>query len=209
MKKISLLILVIISINSLHAQRNLFKNSFDEYKDFGISKSEAKAYQKEGSLSVFNKEKHNTKLAIKLFNKKVGKSVKNKNHEGKIEYKVIAEAENKHYRINYIFFDGNKKSYEQIEEQREKMIKLLDSNYKFESLARQYSMDLNKYKGGDSGWFKFGSVMPDFGNAITNTMYYANEVFRVDIPERDWYYLVKKSHTPKNIKEILVLKTVE
>lgn len=58
------------------------------------------------------------------------------------------------------------------------------------------------------GWFKFGSVM-QFGNAITNTMYYANEVFRVDIRERDWYYLVKKSHTPKNIKEILVLKTVE
>lgn len=209
MKKISLLILVIVSIHSLHAQRNLFRNSFDEYKDFGITKNEAEAYEEEGSLSVFNKEKHRTRLAKKLFNKRVGKSVKNKSHQGKVEYEVIAEAENKHHRINYIFFDGNKKSYDEIEDLRDKMIKLLDDNYKFESLARQYSMDLNKYKGGDSGWFKFGSVMPDFGNAITDTKYYANEVFKVDIPERNWYYLVKKSHTPKNIKEILVLKTVE
>ncbi|MDN6280439.1 MAG: peptidyl-prolyl cis-trans isomerase [Psychroflexus sp.] len=209
MKKISLLIIAFLSIHSTYAQRNLFKNSYNEYEDFGLTEEEVTSYKSEGSLSIFNIEKHKTKLAKKLFEKKTGRSFKQKTYEGKVQYKVIAEAENKHYRINYLFFDGHKESYEDIEEKREKMIDLLDKDYKFESLARQYSMDLNKYKGGDSGWFKYGSVLPDFGNAITNPMYNANEVFRVDLPEVEWYYLVKKSHTAKDIKEILVLKTVE
>lgn len=198
--------LIFFCIQLTTAQTELFRRQFNEYEAFGLSNAEVNALKAEGDLSVFNIEKHSTRLAKELFDKKVGKSVKQKSRSGKTEYEVVAEAEVLHYRVNYIFFDGTKKSYKTIEKGRKKMMRMLDKDYNFESLARQYSMDNNKYKGGDSGWFKIESVNEDFKNAINSSMRYADEVFRVDLPEQNWYYLVKKSYTPMTIREILVLK---
>ncbi|QSS97313.1 peptidylprolyl isomerase [Psychroflexus sp. ALD_RP9] len=190
----------------LSAQPELFRNNFNEYKDFSLSKQQVKELQKEGELIIFNRDKHTTRFAKKLFSKKVGRSVKEKTRTGKEEYEVIARKKILHYRINYIFFDGDENSYQSIEKSRQRMLNLLEKDYNFESIARQYSMDQNRYKGGDSGWFKIESVNEDFKNAITNTMRYADEVFRVDLPEQNWYYLVKKSYSPQKIEEILVIK---
>jgi hypothetical protein len=204
----SLCIIVLITTKAV-AQQSLFNHSFNAYKSFGLSEAEINTLKQEGDLSIFNESRHSTKLAKQLFNKKVGKTIKKKSRVGKIEYEVVAEANVLHYRMNYIFFDGETYDYETIENSRERMLGLLEDDYKFESLARQYSMDFNRRRGGDSGWFKIESVAPAFRTAITNTRRYAGEVFKVNLPELNWYYLVKKTYSPQSFREILVIKRTD
>lgn len=187
------------------SQPLLFNQQHNEALDFGLSEKEIEAYKSKGYLEVFNEKKHNTKLAKKLFNKKVGKSHTQKGRTENTIYTVVAEAKNKHYRVDYIFLDGNKYDYEQIQKIRKKVKQLLDDGVKFESVARQYSMDRNSTRGGDSGWFKKEKTTADFYNAITNPKYLANETFEIDLPEKNWYYLVRKNYTPTSLNEILIL----
>lgn len=189
----------------LTAQPLLFNQQHNDALDFGLSEMEIEEYNKRGYLEVFNEEKHNTKLAKKLFSKKVGKSHKQKGRTENTIYTVVAESKNKHYRVDYIFLDGNKYDYKQIQKIRKKVRELLDDGVKFESVARQYSMDHNSTRGGDSGWFKKEKTMDDFYNAISNPKYLANEIFEIDLPEKNWYYLVRKNYTPTALNEILIL----
>ncbi|MGM0634879.1 MAG: peptidylprolyl isomerase [Bacteroidota bacterium] len=191
---------------SAFSQQELFNQSYDEIKDFDIPEDELKEYKKRGKLTIFNEEKHNTKLAEELFDTKVGKSIKIESRTGDKIYTVVAAKKIKHYRVNYIFLDGNKTSYKKIEKMRKKLMDLLDGDVKFESVARQYSMDRNSYRGGDSGWFKENKTEEDFFNAITNPRFLANEIFPVDIPEHDWYYIIEKSYSPTEINEIVILE---
>jgi parvulin-like peptidyl-prolyl isomerase len=70
-------------------------------------------------------------------------------------------------------------------------------------------MDGNANRGGDSGWFTKGEMHPDFENEIINNNYSLNAIFTIDVPSKNWYYVVLKTHEPKEISEIKVLKIVE
>ncbi len=203
-KLLFLLALLTLSLSAV-AQPLLFNQQHNDALDFGLSEDEIEDYNSRGYLEVFNEEKHNTKLAKQLFKKKVGKSHTQKGRTENTVYTVVAESKNKHYRVDYIFLDGNQYDYEQIQKIRKKVKKLLDDGVKFESVARQYSMDQNSARGGDSGWFKKETTMEDFYQAISNSKYLANEVFEIDLPEKNWYYIVKKNYTPTALNEILIL----
>ena len=197
--------IILISTVSSFAQSRLFNQSYNELEGFGFSSEEIAEYENEGELEVFNEAKHSTKLASILFDKKIGKKHKEKTRTGKKNYEVIAEREVMHYRINYIFLDGNKMSEKAIQRMRAKINEMLDKGIQFESLARQYSMDANAYNGGDSGWFKKERTVPIFFSKITDPKLLANEVYSIDLPEANWHYLVKKTFTPTTLREILVL----
>lgn len=204
MKKILLFTLVFTSLN-FYAQNRLFNQSFNELSNFGLTEAEISELEEEGELVVFNEAKHNTSLAKELFDKKIGKKHKTETSTGKKTYEVVAEREVRHYRINYIFLDGNKMSQKAVFRLRDKINEMLDKGIQFESLARQYSMDNNSYNGGDSGWFKEERTVPIFFKAINNPKLLANEVYEIDLKEANWYYLVQKTFTPSDIREILVL----
>lgn len=188
----------------LTAQNRLFNQSYNEFLDFGFTEQELSQLEEEGELIVFNEAKHETRLAKTLFDKKIGKKHKEKTRTGKKLYEVVAEREVKHYRINYIFLDGERMSKKAIERLRKKILEMLDKGIQFESLARQYSMDRNSYNGGDSGWFKEERTVPIFFKEISNPKLLANEVYSIDLTEANWYYLVQKTFTPTHIREILV-----
>ncbi|MBZ9650397.1 peptidylprolyl isomerase [Psychroflexus montanilacus] len=200
-------IILLLSFLSLQAysQNNLFRHNQDVYADFGYSKEELSEFRSQGTLSVFNKERHNSNLANELFELKQGGTLKLNNANNK-KIKVLKKVNVEHFRINYIFFDGQEMSYEDLDHLRDQIIQM-SKNQDFEHLAQRYSMDMNKNKGGDSGWFKKRSVPEDFKNAALSSIRAANETFKVDLEDKDWYYLVSKSYSPKNIEEILVLET--
>jgi hypothetical protein len=79
----------------------------------------------------------------------------------------------------------------------------------FDFLAQQFSMDESAKKGGDSGWFKEGDNLFDFEKSVTKGNHQLEDVFSVDSPQSNSYYLILQSHEPKNISEIKVLKIVE
>lgn len=202
----SLIVYVIFfsTLTSL-SQPSLFNQSFDETTDFGLSQKKLNEYLSRGELVIFNEEKHETKIAKEVFKKKEGKSIKNKDGIGTTTYTIITDKKIPHYRMNYIFIDGNTMSAIKVENMRKSLRKLLDDDVKFESVARQYSMDYNANRGGDSGWFKEKKTIPEFFKATNRPKLLANEIFEVNLPEMNWFYIVKKTFTPTNIREVLVL----
>ena len=200
-----LLSLSLITLLSAKAQYKLFNQDYDKTRQFNLSKSDVKEYRQEGKLIIFNEEKHRTSLAVSLLDKKVGKDITQESVTQLRTYEVISSTKVKHHRLRYIFIDGNKLTKKQVRKRIDYIKRLLDDKASFESTAHQYSMDRNSRRGGDSGWFKKAV----FYDAVAHDNRYANEVFEVSIPENNWYYLVKKTFSPKPIREILILKKVE
>lgn len=200
-----LVLFLIVATFQLNAQNNLFQYNRTVFDDFGLSEEEIADYKSEGSLSIFNKEKHNSRLASKLFNLKVGQSIK-LNKANKKKLTVLEKVNVEDYRLNYIFFDGSELEYEDIEKQRNKILQMAKT-YSFPTLAQMYSMNMSKNRGGDSGWFKKRSVPQGFQDAALSSMRVANETFKVDLISENWYYLISKSYSPILIEEILVLET--
>lgn len=163
----------------------------------------------QGKLIVFNKEKHNTRLANDLFElgkggKKVYQSELNKTY-----YKLIDTENVLHYRVSYIFLDGNKKPLQDISIVRNDIISKYKKGISFKDLAKRYSMDINNKRGGDSGWFSSGEMMPEFENEIISDQHTIGDIFTIDVTSRNSYYVVLKTYDKKMIEEIKVLKIVE
>jgi len=194
---------------SVQAQYGLFHQEYDKTAQFNIDADDVKQYRKEGELIIFNEEKHRTNLALSLLDKKVGKDIEQETPTRLRTYEVIADTEIDHHRLRYIFINGNKLSQKMVKNRINYIKQLLNDSASFETVAHQYSMDRNARRGGDSGWFKKAETYPVFYKAIANENRYANEVFEVSIPENDWYYLVKKTFSPKPIREVLIFKKVE
>ncbi|MBU2938696.1 peptidyl-prolyl cis-trans isomerase [Lacinutrix sp. C3R15] len=204
MKKFLLLTLLFsITISAQDAQ----------IKDFDsiVNMKEAKEYIKEkkskkNKIIIFNEAKHQSALALDLY--KSGAATVVSDTE-KTKYKVIEKTTTTNYRVSYIFFDGLKMSYSQINTLRDKILKKYKEGTPFSQLAKQYSMDENANNGGDLGWFEKGLTHPTFEAEISNNIYKIGDVFTIDIVQNQWYYVILKTHDPKEIQEIKVLKIVE
>lgn len=163
----------------------------------------------DGKLITFNKEKHNTNLARDLFS--LGKGTKKvyKTDIDKTYYKLIDRLEIPYHRVSYIFLDGTKKSIEKIEKLQQTIISKYKRGIPFKVLAKQYSMDQNANRGGDLGWFAKGDMVPEFEEQVLSPVHNVNDIFTVDLPSRQWHYVVLKTHDTKMIEEIKVLKVTE
>lgn len=74
----------------------------------------------------------------------------------------------------------------------------------FDQLSDQYTMDGNETRG-DTGWF-FGELMlpKEFQDAVQN--HKTGDIFFVDVPEKQWHYIVKKTYDDQVKKDITVLR---
>lgn len=209
MTKNLLLALLISASSFLNAQ-----NSTENELEFIETPEQINNYlelkkSKENKLITFNQEKHKTILANDLFElNKGGIKTITTNFEKTI-YKVVEKTKTTHYRVSYIFLDGSKYELSDLNALRLKIITDYKNGAPFDFLAKRYSMDENANKGGDLGWFTKGDMYPDFENEIINGNYDLEDVFTIDIPEKNWFYVVLKTHEPKIISEISVLKIVE
>lgn len=164
---------------------------------------------KDNKLITFNEEKHKTILASELFElSKGGIKTVTSNFEKTI-YKVIEKTKTTYYRASYIYLDGSKYKISDLNALREKLINEYKNGAPFDFLAKRYSMDDNANKGGDLGWFAKSEMLSNFETKIANDMHNLNAIFTIDIPENNAYYIVLKTHEPKDISEIKVLKIVE
>ena len=193
----------------LALSQNSIEQELDSISTTDEAKSFAKAHKKinQSKVFIFNKEKHKTKLANELFKLSVGGKKVVKKEDKKTYYKVIDKEKKTHHRVSYIFFDGRKLTAEEINSKRQKIIKQYKQGYKFEALARLHSMDPIAKKGGDLGWFPEGRMHPDFENAVIS--HSKDDIFTIDIADRQWHYIVLKTHEAQAIEEITVLKYSE
>ena len=124
---------------------------------------------------------------------------------GYVTYKVLESSETVRYRASYIFLDGGSLSPSEIETLKKQIVQKLNEGANFEQLSDQYTMDGNKTKG-DTDWF-FGELMfpKEFQDAVA--AHKKGEIFFVDVSEKDWHYIIKKTYDDELKKDIVVLKS--
>ena len=209
MQKHVLLILIMSLSFGVSAQKRL-QNELDSVTT--VEKAQRFINSIDGrknKIITFNEEKHKTKLSQELLNLPNGGHKVVRKESENIHYKVLEKNEIIYYRVSYIYLDGKQFSISSIEKLRPQIIEKHKRGIPFKDLAMQYSMDSNKTRGGDSGWFTYGEMLPEFEQQVMNDNHQIDDLFTVNVESNQWYYVVKKTHEKKNITEIKVLKVVE
>ncbi len=205
-----LLILFFICITSLLTAQNKDEEALNVIETSEQARLFLKTKSsKENKIFTFNEEKHKTDLAKALFELEKGNIKSIRTERDKTFYKVLEKSSKPYFRVSYIFLDGAKYSLESINKLRETLIEKHNNGSPFSFLAKQYSMDHNANRGGDTGWFTDGEMLTDFENIVISEHHELEAIYTIDIPSKNWYYLVLQSHEPKDISEIKVLKIVE
>jgi parvulin-like peptidyl-prolyl isomerase len=123
---------------------------------------------------------------------------------GYVTYKVLEAKETVNYRASYIFLDGSTLSLPEIDSLKKIIMQKATAGASFEQLSDQYTMDGNTTHG-DTGWFFGIEMMPkEFQDAVKN--HKTGEIFFVDVSERQWHYIVKKTYNDDLKKDITVLR---
>jgi len=123
---------------------------------------------------------------------------------GYVTYKVLDGTETVNYRASYIFLDGATLSNSQVDSLRKIIIDKANAGASFEQLSDQYTMDGNTTHG-DTGWFFGPEMLPkEFQDAVKN--HKLGNIFSVDVAERQWHYIVKKTYDDQVKKDITVLR---
>lgn len=124
---------------------------------------------------------------------------------GYVTYKVLEVEEAIQYRASYVFLDRGSLNNREIDSLSKIIVQKHSSGTPFEQLADQYTMDGNTTHG-DLGWFFGEDMVPkELQDAVSK--HKLGDVFFVDVPERQWYYIVKKTYDDQIKKEIKVLRS--
>jgi parvulin-like peptidyl-prolyl isomerase len=124
---------------------------------------------------------------------------------GYVTYKVIEAKESIAYRASYIFLDGSSLSNSEIDSLKKLIVaKASAPGASWDQLSDQYTMDGNKTKG-DTDWF-FGELM--FPKEVQDAVaaHKKGDIFFVDVAERNWHYIIKKTYDDAVQKDITVLR---
>ena len=123
---------------------------------------------------------------------------------GYVTYKVLDANEKVQYRANYIFLDGSSLSASQIDSLKKIIVQKASAGEDWNKLSDQYTMDGNTTHG-DTGWFFGEEQMPkEFQDAVKD--HKTGDIFFVDVSDRQWHYIVKKTYDDDDKKVATVLR---
>jgi parvulin-like peptidyl-prolyl isomerase len=123
---------------------------------------------------------------------------------GYVTYKVMEAKETVNYRANYVFLDGSTLSVTEVDSLKKLITQKANAGASFEQLSDQYTMDGNTTHG-DTGWFFGIEMMPkEFQEAVAK--HKKGEIFYVDVSDKQWHYIVKKTYEDDLKKDITVLR---
>ena len=123
---------------------------------------------------------------------------------GYVTYKVLEAKDTINFRASYIFLDGATYSKSEIDSLKKLILQKANAGASFETLSDQYTMDGNTTHG-DTDWF-FGEFMfpKEFQDAVQ--AHKLGEIFFVDVSEKQWHYIVKKTYNDRVKKDMIVLR---
>lgn len=209
MLKITLQSLVLACMLPLTAQNDFLTQLDSVQNETQASRFIETNRASKGQLFIFNKEKHKTQLAKDLFSLGKGSTKVISSDIEKTHYKIIDKYEIPYYRYSYVYIDGNKKGASEAHQLQNSIIAKYRNGFRFRDLAKQYSMDASANRGGDLGWFTKGNLTTELQSAIMESPHDMDEIFTLELPEKNAYYVVLKTHDNKMIEEIKVLKVTE
>ncbi len=125
---------------------------------------------------------------------------------GYVTYKVLEATDTTDFRASYIFLDGFTYDMRQIDSLKKLIVQKISAGESFEALSDQYTMDGNKTRG-DTEWSSGQySFPPEFEQAVLSRN--KGDVFFVDMPDKQWYYIVKKTYDNRLKKNMLILRSI-
>lgn len=123
---------------------------------------------------------------------------------GYVTYKVLEAKESIQYRASYIFLDGGSLTPSEVETLKKEIMGKINAGENFAALSDKYTMDGNKTKG-DTDWFYGEYSFPkEFQDAVSK--HAKGEVFFLDVADKDWHYIIKKTYDDDVKKDITVLR---
>lgn len=123
---------------------------------------------------------------------------------GYVTYKVLEAVEKVNFRASYIFLDGGSLSESQVDSLKKIIVQKASSGTDWNALSDQYTMDGNTTHG-DTGWFFGEEMMPkEFQDAVK--AHNKGDIFFVDVADRGWHYIVKKTYDDDDKKTATVLR---
>lgn len=123
---------------------------------------------------------------------------------GYVTYKVLEAKESVQYRASYIFLDGGSLTPSEVESLKKEIMQKINAGESWDALSDKYTMDGNKTRG-DTEWF-FGeySFPKEFQDAVQK--HNKGDVFFLDVADKDWHYIIKKTYDDDIKKDITVLR---
>ena len=153
-------------------------------------------------LITVSAEKDTTIIARRLLRQKKGDLFS----VGYYTYKVLESSDTVDYRAQYIFLDGGSLSATQVDSLKKLIVQKASSGTSFTTLSDQYTMDGNKTHG-DTEWFAGEYSFPkEFLEAVQKHKF--GEIFFVDVPEKQWHYIVKKTYNDRVKKHMTILRSI-
>lgn len=205
MNAYKLLVFLLIPLLNTFAQ-DAIEQELDSVLNLNQAERFLKTHPHKGNeIIIFNEENHQTNMVRDLFSR--GR-VTVESERYNTHYKVVERNAIPHYRASYVYLDGSKMNDSEINSTRNSIIKKYNEGVPFSQLANQYSMDENANRGGDLGWFTKGTYYPDFEYAITSGSHQLNEIFILDVDEKNWHYVILMTFDVKEIREVKALKIV-
>jgi hypothetical protein len=152
------------------------------------------------ALLTLNSLKDTTLIAKRLLRQNQGDVFS----VGYVTYKVLESTEKVQYRSSYIFLDGGTLSNTQIDSLKKIVVDKASKGEDWNKLSDEYTMDGNTTHG-DTGWFFGEEQMPkEFQDAVK--AHKLGDIFFVDVTERNWHYIVKKTYDDDDKKVATVLR---
>jgi hypothetical protein len=123
---------------------------------------------------------------------------------GYVTYKVLDATESIQYRASYIFLDRSVLQNREVDSLSKVITKRLNAGENFEKLSDEYTMDGNTSRG-DFGWFYGEEMVPkEVQTAVSKAK--LGDLFYVDVPDKQWYYIIRKTYDDQIKKDVVVLR---
>lgn len=198
--KNSIAVLLLLFSGSTFAQQTVYEK-FQKIKDVQQAQQFMDANKElKPALLKLSHGKDTTLIDKRLLRQKAGDIFS----VGYVTYKVLEASESVQYRASYIFLDGGSLSKSEVDSLKKLIVQKANAGTPFEQLSDQYTMDGNKTHG-DTDWF-FGELMfpKEFQDAVA--AHKTGEIFFVDVEDKQWHYIIKKTYDDQLKKDITVLR---
>ena len=178
--------------------------SFDELRSINSIKEATEFIQahpdQQGEIITISSDMDSSELMYLLRDvNKSGMHILNGYTYRTLEYKTEPV-----YRASYIYLNGSELPKNTIDSLRNAIIAEYKSGITFRELHGQYNMD--GHKTGDLGWVEDGMLVKEFESAVKAQE--KGDIFTVDVPYNNWYYVTLKTHDDTEIFTVTALKFI-
>lgn len=151
-----------------------------------------KANNPNWNIETIQFDESDTTFLKKIVNLKIGSTTVINQEKEVYVVKAVKESIIEEHRVSYIYLSGKDLSPNRIDSLQQVIIKKYKEGVPFDELAQNYSMDGNAENGGDLGWFSTRMMVKELSEPIKSHEH--NDIFTVDIPAKQWHYVVLKTY---------------